>query len=73
MCECACELYVPNIPSPNRVREVAIPLAHIGGDFVRFIGIRLLDEFDAFFELYPLGEEAFPKGGGLLELFLLTI
>lgn len=66
VCECSCELYVPKIPSPDRVGELAIPLPHIGGNFVGFIGICCLDESDAFLELYPLGEEAFSKGGCLL-------
>ena len=71
--ECGCKLYVPNIPSPDRVGEFAIPLPHIGGDFVSFIGIRLMNESDAFFKLYALSEETFSKSGGLLELLLLTI
>lgn len=73
VCECGCELYVPNVPGPDCVGEVTIPLPHIGSDFVSFICIGLLDESDAFLKLNPLSEEAFSKGGGLLKLFLLTI
>jgi hypothetical protein len=69
--ECSCEVYIPKTPSLDHVGKLAIPLLHISGDFVSFISIHFLDEFDAFLKLYLLGERRSPRVAACCSCFSL--